>query len=112
MSAIQVVVVAILGALALGLGILAWHWWPDDEVAGLDVAQGAQGDDEEDHEHTGRHHLGLEREVPVADLLAQAADAGEPLRLNWPDEALDDTGMVRPSYRDDLPTGFLPQIRD
>jgi hypothetical protein len=98
----QIVVLAVLGSLALGLGILAWRWWPRD------------GDAEEDADQqpTGRHHRGLSHDVPVADLLAQAAEAGEPLRLNWPDKALDDSGMVRPAYRDDLPTGFIPQIRD
>lgn len=94
---------AVLGLLALGLGVLAWRWWPEDDEPAAD--------DEPDLP-TGRHHLGLGHDVPVADLLAQAAEAGEPLCLNWPDEALDDTGMVRPAYRDDLPTGFLPQIRD
>lgn len=102
MSATQVVVMAVLRLLARGFGVLAWHWWPKD----------TEPEEGTDQPGGGRHHVGAGHAVPVAELLAQAAQAGEPLCLNWPDEALDDTGMVRPAYRDDLPTGFLPQIRD
>ncbi|ANZ36955.1 hypothetical protein BBK82_13610 [Lentzea guizhouensis] len=103
MSATQAVVMAVLGLLALGLGVLARRWWPEDD--------GPATDDEIDLP-TGRHHLGLGHDIPVAELLTQAAEAGDPLRLNWPDKALDERGMVRPAYRDDLPTGFISQIRD
>lgn len=50
--------------------------------------------------------------VTVAELLEDAKQHGEPLRLNWSRDELDAYGRVRPEAHDDLPTGVFPAVRD
>jgi hypothetical protein len=51
-----------------------------------------------------------DRTVTVPDLLKRAVQAGDPLRLNWPDSDADEPSLVRPYAQDDFPTGVLPKI--
>jgi pimeloyl-ACP methyl ester carboxylesterase len=50
--------------------------------------------------------------VTVPELLAEAVEAGDPLRLAWPCTDLDSAGQVQRNADDDWPTGVLPVIRD
>lgn len=61
---------------------------------------------------TGKHDGADVGAVSVSDLLARAVQAGDPVRLNWPQEDLDEHGRVRPCMEDGFPTGVLPLVRD
>jgi hypothetical protein len=50
--------------------------------------------------------------VTVAELLNEAAERGEGVRLNWPEEDLDERGLARPYAQDQFPTMILPRIED
>lgn len=50
--------------------------------------------------------------VTVAELLEDAAERGEPVRLNWPEDHLDKAGRMRPYVQDQFPTAILPKIED
>lgn len=50
--------------------------------------------------------------VTVAELLEEAAERGEGVRLNWPDTDLDEAGLVRPYVQDQFPTAILPRLSD
>lgn len=49
--------------------------------------------------------------VTVAELLEEAAERGEPIRLNWPND-LDEAGRMRPYEPQQFPTAILPKIED
>lgn len=61
---------------------------------------------------TGKHDGADVGAVSVSDLLARAVTEGDPLRLNWPEEDLDEHGRVRPCEQDEFPTGVLPRIEN
>lgn len=48
----------------------------------------------------------------VPELIAVAVEAGDPLRLAWPEEDPDNVGLVQRDADDDWPTGVLPVIQD
>ena len=50
--------------------------------------------------------------VTVPHLLAAAIAAGDPLRLAWPGEEPDGSGVEHWSTGDDMPTDVLPVVRD
>jgi hypothetical protein len=50
--------------------------------------------------------------VTVAELLNDATERGEGIRLNWPEDDLDERGLVRPYAQDQFPTIILPRIED
>lgn len=50
--------------------------------------------------------------VTVAELLEEAAERGEPVRLNWPEGDLDEADRMRPYVQDHFPTAILPKIDD
>jgi hypothetical protein len=60
----------------------------------------------------GSAHLfrGQGQAVTVAELLEEAAERGEGVRLNWPDTDLDEAGLVRPYVQDQFPTAILPRL--
>ena len=59
---------------------------------------------------TGKHDGADVGAVSVSDLLTRAVAEGDPLRLNWPEEDLDEHGRVRPCMEGGFPTGVLPKI--
>lgn len=62
---------------------------------------------DEQHQHAFR---GQGEAVTVAELLADAKERGEPIRLNWPTEDVDEAGLMRPYVQDQFPTAELPRI--
>jgi hypothetical protein len=48
--------------------------------------------------------------VTVAELLDEAGERGDGLRLNWPEHDLDRAGRVRPYVQDEFPTAILPRV--
>lgn len=50
--------------------------------------------------------------VTVTELIEDAVERGEGLRLNWPQDDIDNTGRVRPYAQDQFPTAILPKIDD
>ncbi|MFL6142510.1 MAG: hypothetical protein ACJ72N_11685 [Labedaea sp.] len=50
--------------------------------------------------------------ITVAELLQEAVEQGEGMRLNWTGADLDAGGRVRPHMRDEFPTAILPRVRD
>lgn len=62
---------------------------------------------------TATTHLlrGQGQAVTVAELLEEAAERGEPIRLNWPND-LDGAGRKWPYEPQQFPTVILPKIED
>jgi hypothetical protein len=60
----------------------------------------------------GPAHLfrGQGEAVTVDELLEEAKQRGEGVRLNWPQTDLDEAGLVRPYVQDQFPTAILPPI--
>jgi hypothetical protein len=121
---------------ALGFLVLGAIWWLMSSAARerrrtkaeawartqVSVQAVGIGDDMGQHhlEDTGASTVPLQRSrtpdgaqdktVTVPHLLKRAVQAGDPLRLNWPDSDADEPSLVRPYAQDDFPTGVLPKI--
>lgn len=63
-----------------------------------------------DHESPAHLFRGQGECVTVAELLEEAVERGDGIRLNWPEDNLDDVGRVRPYVRDQFPTAVLPPV--
>jgi hypothetical protein len=50
--------------------------------------------------------------VTVAELLEEAVEQGDSIRLNWSVDDLDSFGRVRPYVQDEFPTAILPKVED
>jgi hypothetical protein len=50
--------------------------------------------------------------VTVAELVEDAVERGEAIRLNWSADDIAETGRVRPYAQDQFPTTILPKIDD
>lgn len=61
-------------------------------------------------EATGHVFRGQGETVTVAELIEDAAERGEGIRLNWSGEDFDEAGQVRPYAQDQFPTVILPKI--
>lgn len=48
--------------------------------------------------------------VTVAELVAEAKEQGEGVRLNWPEDDLDRARPMRPYIQDQFPTVILPVV--
>ena len=59
---------------------------------------------------TGHGFRGQGEAVTVAELLGDAAEHGEPVRLNWSQRDLDASRHGRPGIRDKFPTAILPIV--
>src|SRR5687767_4693489 len=61
---------------------------------------------------TGHVLQGQGEAVTVAELLEEAIEQGEPIRLNWSEDNVDAVGRVRPYVQNEFPTAVLPRIED
>jgi hypothetical protein len=62
---------------------------------------------------TTRHVFrGQGEAITVQELLDDAADKGEPTRLNWPEDDFNNAGLMRLYVQDQFPTAIFPTIAD
>src|SRR2546429_78312 len=74
------------------------------------VASGRR--DRQERNAPGHRFRGQGEAVTVAELVEDAVERGEAIRLNWPEGDNVETGRVRPYAQDQFPTTILPKIDD
>lgn len=72
------------------------------------VASGRR--DRQERNAPGHRFRGQGEAVTVAELVEDAVERGEAIRLNWPEGDIDETGRTRPYAQDQFPTTILPKI--
>ena len=64
------------------------------------------------HAPTDHVFRGQGEAVTVAELLEEAIEHGDGIRLNWSKDDLDALGRVRPHVQDEFPTAVLPRVEE
>ena len=66
--------------------------------------------DRQERNATGHRFRGQGDAITVAELVEDAVERGEAIRLYWPEGDIDETRRVRPYAQDQFPTTILPKV--